>query len=102
MLSPLTLVHQDVAKGAGKEVVLGDQRIEDLFQQIGVAWKEVQVMVGGMEKSPFFIGRSQFFIGKSHFFSWENHNFSWEHSPFFMGKSRCFMGKLTINGHFPP
>lgn len=31
---------EDVAKGAGKEVVLGDQRIEDLFEQIGVAWKE--------------------------------------------------------------
>ena len=33
--------NQDVAKGAGKEVVLGDQRIEELFEQIGVAWKEV-------------------------------------------------------------
>ena len=95
MLSPLTLVHQDVAKGAGKEVVLGDQRIEDLFQQIGIAWKEVQVMINGMAKSPFFIGKSHFFIGKSHFFlngkitifhgkthhfSWENHDVSWENS----------------------
>ena len=88
MLSPLTLVHQDVAKGAGKEVVLGDQRIEDLFQQIGIAWKEVQVMINGMAKSPFFIGKSHFFLngkitifhGKTHHFSWENHDVSWENS----------------------
>ena len=31
---------EDVARGAGKEVILGDQRIEELFEQIGVAWKE--------------------------------------------------------------
>ena len=34
---------QDVARGAGKEVILGDQRIEELFEQIGVAWKEVRM-----------------------------------------------------------
>eukprot|EP00438_Fugacium_kawagutii_P008011 Skav209162 [mRNA] locus=scaffold1137:273554:281235:- [translate_table: standard] len=34
------MMSQDVAKGAGKEVVLGDQRIEELFEQIGIAWKE--------------------------------------------------------------
>lgn len=39
--SPIIMSTQDVAKGAGKEVILGDQRIEELFEQIGVAWKEV-------------------------------------------------------------
>ena len=41
MLSTHPICTQDVAKGAGKEVILGDQRIEELFEQIGVAWKEV-------------------------------------------------------------
>ena len=41
MPSTHPICTQDVAKGAGKEVILGDQRIEELFEQIGVAWKEV-------------------------------------------------------------
>ena len=43
---------QDVARGAGKEVILGDQRIEELFEQIGVAWKEVSCGLEGGELWP--------------------------------------------------
>ena len=38
-----------MARGAGKEVILGDQRIEELFEQIAVAWKEVRCGLEGGE-----------------------------------------------------